>query len=263
MLGLNRGIVLGLVAAGFVSPGRGPRNEYRFSFQDVVLLRTAYELRQAQIAPRRILRSLRQLRAHLPCDLPMSGLRIRAVGNHVAVHEAGAAWEAGSGQLLLDLDLLPGPAGEVVVLSRQPGGDDAAQSAYQSALTLDEAGSPDAEHAYVRALELKPDLLDAYVNLGAWLCERQRFADAVALYEQSTGLLAQSALLRFNHAVALESLGDASRAIGAYLECLNVDSDFHDAHYNVALLYEAAGDRQAALRHFSAYRRATRESGPG
>lgn len=59
-LGLSRGVVAGLVAAGFVSPTRGPRNEYRFSFQDVVLLRTAHALRAANIPPRRIVRSLQR-----------------------------------------------------------------------------------------------------------------------------------------------------------------------------------------------------------
>ena len=44
MLGLSRGVITGLVDAGFVTPTRGKRREYRFSFQDVVLLRTAYGL---------------------------------------------------------------------------------------------------------------------------------------------------------------------------------------------------------------------------
>ena len=48
MLGLSRGVIAGLIAAGFVAPSRGPRNEYRFTFQDVVLLRTAVELQAAQ-----------------------------------------------------------------------------------------------------------------------------------------------------------------------------------------------------------------------
>ena len=39
MLGISRQVITGLVRAGFVAPARGPRNELRFSFQDVVLLR--------------------------------------------------------------------------------------------------------------------------------------------------------------------------------------------------------------------------------
>ena len=38
----------GLIASGFVAPSRGPRNEYRFTFREVVLLRTAVELQAAR-----------------------------------------------------------------------------------------------------------------------------------------------------------------------------------------------------------------------
>ena len=57
MLGFGRGVITGLIEAGFVAPSRGARNEYRFTFQDVVLLRTAYQLRAARIPARRVLNS--------------------------------------------------------------------------------------------------------------------------------------------------------------------------------------------------------------
>ena len=65
MLGLSRGVITGLIASGFVAPSRGPRNEYRFTFREVVLLRTAVELQAARIPPRKILASLRKLKASL------------------------------------------------------------------------------------------------------------------------------------------------------------------------------------------------------
>jgi len=59
LLGISRRVISHLIGAGFVQPARGPRNEYRFSFQDIVLLRTAHALQQANIPPRRIVRSNR------------------------------------------------------------------------------------------------------------------------------------------------------------------------------------------------------------
>ncbi|HMC14840.1 MAG TPA: MerR family transcriptional regulator, partial [Albitalea sp.] len=119
MLGLSRSVITGLIAAGFVTPSRGKRREYRFSFQDVVLLRTAYSLQSAQISPRKILRSLRQLKATLPDELPLTGLRIAAVGNDIAVKEGKHQWEAESGQLLIDFEVRP-QQGSVTFLSRAP-----------------------------------------------------------------------------------------------------------------------------------------------
>ena len=78
MLGLSRGVISGLVDSGFVTPSRGPGNALRFTFRDVVLLRTAVELQAARIAPRRILAALRKLRASLPAEMPLTGLRITA-----------------------------------------------------------------------------------------------------------------------------------------------------------------------------------------
>src|SRR5207344_1945193 len=100
MLGLSKAVLRGLIASGFVTPSRGPRREYRFTFQDVVLLRTAHGLQAARIPPRKILRSLRQLRATLPDELPLTGLRITAVGSEIAVRDGAAQWQVDSGQLL-------------------------------------------------------------------------------------------------------------------------------------------------------------------
>jgi hypothetical protein len=66
MLGIPRAVITRLIAAGFVTPSRGKRREYRFTFQDVVLLRTAYGLQAADIPARKILRSLQRLKATLP-----------------------------------------------------------------------------------------------------------------------------------------------------------------------------------------------------
>jgi hypothetical protein len=74
-----------LITAGFVTPARGPRGAWQFSFQDLIVLRTAQALADANVPARRITRSLRELRRHLPETMPMSGLRIGA---------ATASWSA-------------------------------------------------------------------------------------------------------------------------------------------------------------------------
>src|SRR5712692_252209 len=94
-----------LIRAGFVRPARGPRREYRFSFQDMIVLRTARALIQAKIPAKRIRRSLESLRRELPESVPLSGLSISAVGDHVVVRDGDTRWQADSGQYLLGLDV--------------------------------------------------------------------------------------------------------------------------------------------------------------
>src|SRR2546428_7556865 len=101
LLRLPRSTIHSLVKAGFVSPARGPRNTFRFSFQDLIVLRTAQALAAARVPAKRITRSLRELRRHLPEDMPLSGLSIGAVGDRVVVKEGAGRWQADSGQYLL------------------------------------------------------------------------------------------------------------------------------------------------------------------
>jgi tetratricopeptide (TPR) repeat protein len=185
MLGISRVAVQRLVSAGFVTPTRGTRNEFRFSFQDLMLLRTAQGLQEAQIPPRKILRSLRQLRATLPGELPLTGMRITAVGTDVAVRDRHSTWEAGSGQLLLDFEVAP-VEGSVAFLAPSPGpkpGDADARQLLADGEALESTDPAGAEAAYRAAIAAAPDHVDAYVNLGALLCDLQRYEEAVQLHE--------------------------------------------------------------------------------
>jgi tetratricopeptide (TPR) repeat protein len=255
MLGLSRSVLSGLIAAGFVTPARGPRREYRFTFQDVVLLRTAYSLQQASIAPRKILRSLRRLKATLPDELPLSGLRITAVGNEIAVSEGDTRWHVDSGQLLLDFEVKPA-RGAVTLKAK----DDAPEPIdwFDRALELESDDRPAAEAAYRRAVAQAPDHVDAVLNLGVLLCEDGRCADAVALYRQALKRRPDEALLHFNLGVALEDLGRADDALASYDACLQLKPKLADAHYNAARLHEQRGDSRQAIRHYSEYRRLQR-----
>ncbi len=264
MLGERRAVIAGLVGAGHVAPARGTRNEYRFSFQDVVLLRTALHLRRAGIPARQLTQSLKQLREQLPSEVPLSGLRITVVGSEVAVREGDAQWAARSGQLLMDFDVAASK-GSVSFLTRSddgPARDGAhthkprsADGWFAEGIALEITAPDEAEAAYRQALALAPDHVDAVVNLGALLCDTGRCADAVTLYEQAVQVLPHTAHVHFNGAIALEDQGRDADALDSYARCLDADPELADAHYNAARLCEKLGDHQRALRHYSAYRR--------
>ena len=276
MLGISRSAISGLVAAGFVSPGRGRRREYRFTFQDVVMLRTAHSLREAQIPGRKILRSLRRLRDTLPAELPLSGLRITAAGNELAVRAGDTQWQVDSGQLLLDFEVRPSGA-SVSVLSRPqvsaeaafapPGSarlesvlDEAVQGEdadywFERGIELETSRPAEAEEAYRKALARAPALADAYLNLGCLLGNAGRGAEAVRLYRSALRHCPDEPWLYFNLAIALEDQGKPGEALACYEKCLELSADFSDAHYNAALLCEQLGQPSKAIKHFSAVRR--------
>lgn len=254
-LGLSRSVVAGLIAEGFVAPTRGARNEWRFTFQDLMLLRTAHALQQAKIPPRRILRSLARLKAELPAELPLTGLRITAIGADVAVRSPQGQWQAASGQLLMDFDVVAPVAGSVAILER--GGDDAS-AWFDRAVALERSDPPAAEAAYQKALALAPGHEAAALNLGAMFSDAGRHAELLALCDQALRHNPASALLHFNRAVALDQLERLADAMASYEHSLTLDPTLADAHYNLGRLREQLGDARGALRHFSAYRRLQR-----
>lgn len=256
MLGLSRSVVTGLIDSGFVTPTRGPRNEFRFTFQDVVLLRTAHHLKNARISSRKLLSALQQVKDKLPDEAPLTALRIRAIGNDVAVRNADAQWEAGNGQLLMDFEV--GSAqGSVRFLERAPvpATGPSADDCFQRGERLEATDAVQAEAAYREALALEPGYTDASLNLGAMLCEQARWAEALTVFDRALAVAPETALLHYDRAIALEELGRVRDALKSYERCLELAPDFSDAHFNAARLHEQLGNAQGAVRHYSAYRR--------
>src|SRR6266850_2330236 len=169
---LPRSRIRSLVEAGFVSPARGPRNTWLFSFQDLILLRTAQALSAAKVPHNRITRSVKELRRRLPDSMPLSGLNIAAEADGVVVREGDRCWQADSGQYLLRFEGDP-EAGSLSVLERQRGGAPAGQAPPASAEGWFERGvaletqAPDAAiTAYERAIAMDPGLVKPRINLG-------------------------------------------------------------------------------------------------
>jgi excisionase family DNA binding protein len=262
LLRLSRGTIRALVDAGFVSPARGPRNAWRFSFQDLIVLRTAQSLVDAKVPAKRITRSIRQLRKSLPASMPLSGLSICAVADRVVVREGGRRWQAESGQYLLSFEVDPGNGSLSIITPRQrhaakEAGKDDAEQWLERAVELEAMDLEAALRAYRRAIAADPSLVEAYVNLGRLLHEAGRLDEAEEVYRIGVVFNAGEALLHYNRAVLLTDLGRKAEALEAYEAALRVRPRFADCLYNLALLCEELERPRDAIRHMAQYRRLT------
>jgi tetratricopeptide (TPR) repeat protein len=251
LLNLSRGTIQGLVKAGFVSPARGPRRALLFSFQDLIVLRTAQALASANVPARRITKSLKQLRRQLPESVPLSGLSICAVADRVVVKEGGSRWQADSGQYLLALEVDPAGGTLSMIERRGPGADEW----FERALALERSDTPGARAAYERAVAADASHLSAQVNLGLLLHEDGRFAEAEAVYRRALSACRGDAVLWYNLGVLLEDMERKDEALAAYEEALRGNPQFADCHYNLALLCEDLDKPAKAIRHMAQYRR--------
>jgi tetratricopeptide (TPR) repeat protein len=265
LLRLPRSTLRALVSAGFVTPARGPRSEWRFSFQDLIVLRTAQALAEANVPARRITRSVRELRRNLPESMPLSGLSISAVGDQVVVREGGSRWQADSGQYVLEFDGDPA-SGSLSVIERSPEAAAEkrvpamarplhdAQAWFDRGVALEKSDGDAAIAAYERAIATDPAFLDARINLGRLLHENGRLAPAEEVYRNALIACGSDAVLLYNLGVLLEDLKRPGEALKAYQAALALDARFADCHYNVGLLCESLGRRREAIQHMARYR---------
>jgi tetratricopeptide (TPR) repeat protein len=255
LLGLPRSIICGLIDAGFVSPSRGRRREYRFSFQDLVVLRTAQALVEAQLPTTRILRSLRRLRAQIPAEMPMSGLRVEAVGDAVVVRDGSAQWQTHDGQYVVRFHV-ESPGGRLAILDVPPPApavDD--DELFDRAIDSEDADPDGAATLYRQLIAANPGHVGAYTNLGRLLQARAQIDAAERIYRDGLARCGQDPTLLFNLATLLEDAQRPDEAADMYRAALAAAPDLPDAHYNLAMLCEAAGLQQEAIRHLSAYRK--------
>ena len=222
LLRLPRSTIRTLIHAGFVSPARGPRNSWRFSFQDLIVLRTAQALAAAHVPARRIARSMKELRRHLPESMPLSGLSIAAEADRVVVREGASRWQADSGQYLLAFE-----------------------------------GSP--ADGSLSVLERPAPCVDDLIARGCALTQAGRLVEAERAYRAGLEACGEDSVLLYNLGIVLEDLERKAEAAAMYERALSADPDFADCHYNLALLCEALGKPQQAIRHMAQYRRLTRK----
>jgi len=260
LLRLSPDTTRNLIKAGFLKPARGARREYRFSFQDLIVLRTARALIDAKIPTRRIHRSLESLRRELPESVPLSGLSISAVGDHVVVREGDTQRQVDSGQYLLGLDVSMENGVLRVVERRQEASPARADTAprgdwFAQALTLESTDPEGALTAWRQAVDEDASNAAAWTNWGRLLHEQGRTQQAAEVYRRALAQVGPDPLLLFNQGVLLEDLGDPSAALEAYRSAIAEDPGLADCHYNLARLYESLGEPQHAIRHLGQYRR--------
>jgi len=259
--GIEASAVRSLTRAGHIHPVRH-KGRLHFSFQDLIVLRTATALRAAEIPARRISRTLRRIRESLPDGMPLSGLSITVLGDRIVVREGQQLWESESGQFALALEVT-GEAGTIRMLDRQAGvtgrntvaaSGDTPDELFARGLELEDSEPLESQKAYESCLAAQPHHTEARINLGRLLHARGEVGEAERVYRAAS---IADPLLSFNLAVLLEDQGREADARCAYREALALDPALADAHYNLARLHERAGEVKDCFRHLLAYRRLT------
>jgi tetratricopeptide (TPR) repeat protein len=255
LFGLPPALIRKLGQAGFITPpassGRNKGGKSTYSFQDLLVLRVAGALKAAKLSTNKITAALEQIRNALPSGR-LPAIALAASGKDLVVREGSREWEA-SGQYALPLmpKLAPVPVAELRRAPEVPAAA-LAQDHFLRGHLLEDSDVVAARAAYLAALSVQEDHLEARINLGRLLHLDGKLKEAEQLYRQAK---TSSALLSFNLAILLEDLEREEEAVAAYRDALAQDPLLHDAHFNLSRLHEKANRPREALRHLLAYRR--------
>ena len=267
--------VRSFVHARLLNPERGERGEYRFSFRDLVLLRTLKGLVDAQIPARRLRHALGKLKQQVPAERPLSAVAITAEEDRIVARDGRSKWNPESGQMAFDFpgrrsvpvglaqresSLAPTLSREsTLVPTRSSEGLDS-DGWYKLGCELEASAPERACEAYCRAIELDERNADAHINLGRMLHHAGQVQAAEKHYRLAVQARPKDAVASFNLGIALEDLGRMDDAMQAYRDAIAADPSCADAYFNLAHLYEQEGMRANAIRYLKTYRTLAKNS---
>jgi tetratricopeptide (TPR) repeat protein len=226
-----------------------------FTFQDLVLLRTAKALLERRVSRSRIARALERCRQQLASERPLSSVALQQEGGELVVGDGPSRWNAETGQALLDFQQ---PVRAATWLKAPAQRD--ADSLFARGVAQEQEDASDALASYTEAVAVNPLHADAHVNLGRLLHQRGNLKEAEAHYTAALVARPDDVTAHFNLAVVTDDQGRIDDAITRYQQTLELDPSCVDAYFNLARLYERKGEKIAAIRHLKDYRRLSQQT---
>lgn len=224
ILGVTEDQIRTYARLGEIVPLRGAGGRLEFQFQHLLLLKTTKGLLEAGVPARRLRRIWSSLRRQLATDLPPTSITIYADGDRAIAWDGNARWQPDSGQFLLNFDV-----SEVAELA---GG----------ALPVEPAAigaAAEAEITARSAIESVPETI---------LSRPSRSVGSVTILEapDSSPFTAEQ---WFHLGCELESRSSVE-ARQAYLQAIELDPNFADAHLNLGRLEHERGELGKAEAHY-------------
>lgn len=236
-----------------IRPSSTDGRQFRFAFNDLLVMRLAKELLPGRRHLEPIQRCLERIRTFLGPTRTVTSLRLSNEDGRILVRERGAVFEAESGQLILDFDP-PRPPAAVEDHSAAKGAREANGTGQNGA----------AER--MLACQLLSELIangkrnaEVHLTIAAVL---ERDGDLAAALKH----LLSAATIEPSNAEVHERLGllyrkrqEDERALASFLRAVERNPDALQSHQNLAELYEHSGRKRDALRHLSAVHRLLRD----
>ncbi|MFZ0889376.1 MAG: MerR family transcriptional regulator [Candidatus Binataceae bacterium] len=237
-----------------INPAVTDGRQYRFAFNDLLVMRLAKELLPSRRHLEPIQRCFERVRALLGPGRQVTSLKLSDQAGTIVVRERRFSFEAESGQLLLDFDALPRLGGTV-------SGGLAAKRAREMVEEIERVAGDDSGLMYEmfgNLLQCEPRTLRAHLERAAMMEAQGELTSALKHLLSAATIDPANAEVYIRLGRLHRRRGETDNAIKSFLHAVKCDSASLNAHRNLAELFEKMGRKREALRHLSAVHRLTR-----
>jgi tetratricopeptide (TPR) repeat protein len=110
-----------------------------------------------------------------------------------------------------------------------------------------------AEQAYRKAIEMRPDGWRAYHRLGYLYVRDKRWDDAIAQFRKYVEVAPKDANSHDSLGEALLAKGSTDEALASYLKALSLDASFAASMHGAAICYDRKGMKSEAAKRYRQY----------
>jgi tetratricopeptide (TPR) repeat protein len=102
-------------------------------------------------------------------------------------------------------------------------------------------------------LDIEPDNVDAYWDLGNIQFELGDYDSAIDNYENVLEKVTNNAVLYYQTAITYEANDNVDKAISNHLKAISCNENFHPSYKKLGILFMARNDNESAIEYFEDY----------
>lgn len=104
--------------------------------------------------------------------------------------------------------------------------------------------------SYQRAVEINPNLSDAYVGLAATYWVSGKIDDAIKYFKKAIEINPKDVAAYFNLGILYENIEQIDEAIALYEKTIEIDPNFTDVYVTLGDLYSEKGEKDKAIKTY-------------
>jgi tetratricopeptide (TPR) repeat protein len=223
---------------------------YRFAFNDLLVMRLAKELLPSRRHLEPIQRCFERAREFIAPGRPVTALKLLNDEGRIVVSDGGVLFEAETGQLLLDFRH-ERPAGKV----EDSFGPARVRERFEEARRIAEEDPLRALTIYSELIGREPGNFEAHLRLATLLEREGDLTGALRHLLGAAAIVPASGEVHLKLGLLYRRRGEDQHALRGFLRALECDPTLVEAHRNTAELFEAAGRKRDAQKHLNAIHR--------